>query len=71
MFWDAASVSFERQIHDTFSPPPRSRADPERVDPRNWPSLIAWIGKATWREWLKITAFVILVIVAARFAGWR
>ena len=54
-----------------MSSTPLPRKDPpDRPDPRTVPSLIAWVGRATWREWPKITLFVILVIFAARLAGW-
>jgi hypothetical protein len=51
-------------------PPDPSPGDDDPFNPRTWPLLIAWIGRATWREWFKITMFVILVILAAHFAGW-
>lgn len=46
----------------------RSPVGNQPPDPNTWPSLFAWIARATWREWVKITVFVVIVIFAVYLA---
>jgi hypothetical protein len=48
----------------------RKTPPPDRQDPGSWPSFLAWLGREPLVVWLKITAFAVLVILAARLTVW-
>lgn len=47
-----------------------NKDDDERPESSGWPDLLLWVGRCSWREWIKITAFTCVVVMAAHLAGW-